>query len=430
MKSIEYFITRLNGWLSISLETYLSLLFSQEENKFSKIKIPKGMPIKAIEPDSTNNDELILSPGNFVEVLIKQNLILDTNNKNGQIQISNLSNDQKSLKEYDVWTRGKIISNDTDSKLLFIEINDKIEIIDDMSLVRPLKEIRTTSSDFVAYYIKQISNSGYNSIKEEFDKLMNANSNNNKLFYIKYDIIKSSLLCFGNKNDLNNLLLLNKQEEKYKKNNNNDEQNNNSDSNPNSNNNLLGVKGPSRESEDSDKKIIIVDDEKQNEINECKYKTSFTYREKFKKDLEKDFAEIFQNCRYYIGKNNDNNFDVVVYGNNEDEYLKEKNICEKKYKQVKLDSDTPLNKNELNDLAMKSKVKYINIEKKSIYLVGEEKCINNFKTVWEMTKKYSKEIQKTSKENESISFCFSSSTIIIFLSESSDSLEEIGRAHV
>jgi hypothetical protein len=402
MKSIEYFITRLNGWLSISLETYLSLLFSQEENKFSKIKIPKGMPIKAIEPDSTNNDELILSPGNFVEVLIKQNLILDTNNKNGQIQISNLSNDQKSLKEYDVWTRGKIISNDTDSKLLFIEINDKIEIIDDMSLVRPLKEIRTTSSDFVAYYIKQISNSGYNSIKEEFDKLMNANSNNNKLFYIKYDIIKSSLLCFGNKNDLNNLLLLNKQEEKYKKNNNNDEQNNNSDSNPNSNNNLLGVKGPSRESEDSDKKIIIVDDEKQNEINECKYKTSFTYREKFKKDLEKDFAEIFQNCRYYIGKNNDNNFDVVVYGNNEDEYLKEKNICEKKYKQVKLDSDTPLNKNELNDLAMKSKVKYINIEKKSIYLVGEEKCINNFKTVWEMTKKYSKEIQKTSKENESI----------------------------
>lgn len=402
MKSIEYFITRLNGWLSISLETYLSLLFSQEENKFSKIKIPKGMPIKAIEPDNSDKGELSLSPGNFVEVLIKQNLILDTNNKNGQIQISNLNNDQKNLKEYDVWTRGKIISNDTDSKLLFIEINDKIEIIDDMSLVRPLKEIKTTSTDFVAYYIKQISNSGYNSIKEEFDKLMNANSNNNKLFYIKYDIIKSSLLCFGNKNDLNNLLLLNKQEEKYKKNNNNEEQNNNSDSNPNSNNNLLGVKGPSRESEDSDKKIIIVDDEKQNEINECKYKTSFTYREKFKKDLEKDFAEIFQNCRYYVGKNNDNNFDVVVYGNNESEYLKEKNICEKKYKQVKLDSDTPLNKNEINDLAMKSKVKYINIEKKSIYLVGEEKCINNFKTVWEMTKKYSKEIQKTSKENESI----------------------------
>ena len=402
MKSIEYFITRLNGWLSISLETYLSLLFSQEENKFSKIKISKGMPIKAIDPDSSNKGEPLLSPGNFVEVLIKQNLSLETNNKNGQIQISNICNDKKSLKEYDVWTRGKVISNDTDSKILFIEINDKIEIIDDMSLVRPLKEIRTTNNDFFAYYIKQISNSEYNSIKEEFDKLMAANSNNNKLFYIKYDIIKSSLLCFGNKNDLNNLLLLNRQEEKYKKNNNNEEQNNNSDSNPNSNNNLLGIKGPSKDSEDSDKKIIILDGEKQNEVNECKYKTSFSFRGGFRKDLEKDFAELFQNCGYYIGKNIDNNFDVVIYSNNEDEYLKEKNICEKKYKQVKLDSDIPLNKNELSDLAMKSKVKYINIEKKSIYLVGEEKCINNFKTVWEMTKKYSKEIQKTSKENESI----------------------------
>ena len=250
-----------------------------------------------------------------------------------------------------------------------------------MNLVRPLKEIRTTNNDFSAYYIKQISNSEYNSIKEEFDKLMAANSNNNKLFYIKYDIIKSSLLCFGNKNDLNNLLLLNKQEEKYKKNNNNEEQNNNSDSNPNSNNNLLGIKGPSKESDDSDKKIIIVDGEKQNEVNECKYKTSFSFREKFRKDLEKDFAEVFQNCRYYIGKNIDNNFDVVIYSNNEDEYLKEKNICEKKYKQVKLDNDIPLNKIELSDLAMKSKVKYINIEKKSIYLVGEEKYINKNKTV-------------------------------------------------
>lgn len=402
MKSIEYFITRLNGWLSISLENYVSLLFSQEENKFSKIKIPKGLPIKAIETESKSKDEPPLSPGNFIEVLVKQNLALEANSKNGQIQISNLNNDQKSFKEYDVWTRGKIISNSTESKLLFIEINDKIEIIDDMSLVRPLNEIRTTSNEFVAYYIKQISNTEYNSIKEEFDKLMAANSNNNKLFYINYDIIKSSLLCFGNKNDLNNLLLLNKQEEKHKKNNNNEEQNNNSDSNPNSNNNLLGIKGPSRGSEDSDKKIIIVEDEKKNEINEFKYKTSFTFREKFRKDLEKDFGELFQNCSYYVGKNNDNNFDVVVYGNNEDEFLKEKNICEKKFKQVKLDSDTPLNKNELSDLAMKSKVKYINIEKKSIYLVGEEKCINNFKTVWEMTKKYSKAIQQTSKENESI----------------------------
>ena len=103
-----------------------------------------------------------------------------------------------------------------------------------------------------------------------------------------------------------------------------------------------------------------------------------------------------------MGKTNDNNFDVIIYGNNEEDFSEEKNNFEKQYKQVKLENDSPINKNEVTDLAMKSKVKFINIEKKNIYLVGEEKNINNFKTVWEIQKKYSKEIQKTSKENESI----------------------------
>jgi len=401
MKAIEYFIPRLNGWLSLSLESYLSLLFSQEEKKFSKLKIPKGLPIKAVDPHNSNEDDLPPNKGNFVEVLSKQNLILETNNKKGQIQISTLNNNQKEQKLYDIWTRGKIISNDTSSKLLFIEVNDQIIIIDNMELIRPLKEIKTTQNEFVAYYIKQISNNEYNSIKEEFDKLLATNSNNNKLFYIKYDIIKSSLLCFGNKNDLSNLLLLKQQEERYIKNN-NDDQNNSDLSNPNSNNNLLGIKSPSGNSENSEKKLPALEDEVQNEINEYKFKQCFTYREKFKKDLEKNFGELFQKCKYYVGKTNDNNFDVIIYGNNEEDFSEEKNNFEKQYKQVKLENDSPINKNEVTDLAMKSKVKFINIEKKNIYLVGEEKNINNFKTVWEIQKKYSKEIQKTSKENESI----------------------------
>ena len=142
MKAIEYFIPRLNGWLSLSLESYLSLLFSQEEKKFSKLKIPKGLPIKAVDPHSSNEDDLPPNKGNFVEVLSKQNLILETNNKKGQIQISTLNNNQKEQKLYDIWTRGKIISNDTSSKLLFIEVNDQIIIIDNMELIRPLKEIK------------------------------------------------------------------------------------------------------------------------------------------------------------------------------------------------------------------------------------------------------------------------------------------------
>jgi len=402
MKIVEYFIPRLNGWLSLSLDTYISLLFSQEDKKFCKIKIPKGLPLTISEKDSKTQEELSLVPGNFIEVLIKQNLILETNNKKGQIQIANLNNNQKESKSYDVWTRAKIISNDTNSKLLFVELNDQIIIIDNMELVRSLKEIRPTENTLLAYNLKQISNNEYNLIKEEFEQLLLKNSNNNKLLYIKYDVINTSLLCFGNKDDLSNLLLL-KQHEKKNKKMNGEEQNTNSDfSNPNSNNNLIGVKIPAGNSDNGMGKDIILDNDIKNEINEYKYKKCFTYRDKFKKDIEKNLEELFQKTKYYVSKNNDNNFDIIVYGNNEDDFMEEKNNFEKKYKQVKLENDMVLNRNEVNDLAMKSKIKFVNVEKKNIYLVGEEKNINNFRTLWEINKKYSKVIQKTSKENENI----------------------------
>ena len=82
--------------------------------------------------------------------------------------------------------------------------------------------------------------------------------------------------------------------------------------------------------------------------------------------------------------------------------MEEKNNFEKKYKQVKIESDTILNKTEVNELANKTKIKYVNIEKKNLYLVGDEKHINNFKTLWGINKKYTKEIQKSSKESENI----------------------------
>ena len=402
MRIVEYFIPRLNGWITLSLDTYISLLFSQEDKKFCKIKIPKGLPLTISEKDSKTQEELSLVPGNFIEVLIKQNLILETNNKKGQIQIANLNNNQKESKSYDVWTRAKIISNDTNSKLLFVELNDQIIIIDNMELVRSLKEIKPTENTLLAYNLKQISNNEYNLIKEKFEQLLLKNSNNNKLLYIKYDVINTSLLCFGNKDDLSNLRLL-KQHEKKNKIMNGEEQNTNSDfSNPNSNNNLIGVKSPAGNSDNGMGKDIILDNDIKNEINEYKYKKCFTYRDKFKKDIEKNLEELFQKTKYYVSKNNDNNFDIIVYGNNEDDFMEEKNNFEKKYKQVKLENDMIPNKNEVNDLAMKSKIKFVNVEKKNIYLVGEEKNINNFRTLWEINKKYSKVIQKTSKENENI----------------------------
>ena len=408
MNTIEYFIPRLNGWLKLSIEAYLSILFSQEEKKFSKIKIPKGLPINIIEPTSKPQDELSLSTGNFIEVLNKQNLILESNNEKGRIQISNINNNQREPKTYEVWSRGKIISSDSNSKILFVEINDNIIIIDDIALVRPLKEVKPLQNVLIAYNLKQIQNKEYNLIKDEFDKVLSANtdtnSNNNKLFFIKYDVIKSSLLCLGSKDDMNNLLLLKKHEDNFKKNN-NDEQNSISDlSNPNSNNNLIGigVSNPQGFWENFENKGIILDDDKKNEINEYKFKYRYSYRDKFRKDMEKNFGELFQKCKYYVCKNKDNNFYIILYGNNGDEFMEEKNNFEKEYKQVKIESEIIDDKNEVKELAKKSNIKYVDVDKKNIYLIGEDKNINNFIDVWELSNDYTKDIQKISKEKDNI----------------------------
>ena len=399
MTTIEYFIPRLNGWLSLSLDNYLSILFSQEDKKFSKIRIPKGLPINSIDKSSPSHKEISLSPNNFVEVLEKKNLILEPAEKKGQIQISSKNNNQKEPKTYDVWTRAKIISTDKNSKITLVELNDQIIIIDDLEIIRPLREIKPTKNSLTAYNIKQISNSEYNLIKEEFDKIEATNSNNNKLFYIKYDVINSSLLCFGNKDELSNLLLLKQHEERYKKSN-NEENNSISDlSNPNSNNNLIGVE---KANENSQKKLISLDNDIKNELDGYKFKYIYSYRDKFRKDLEKNFGELFQKCKYYIGKNKDNNFDLILYGNNEEDFMEEKNCLEKEYKQAKLESDIAIDKNEVKELAKKSNIKFVDIEKKNIYLIGEDKNIKNFKVVWDMSKDYTKDIEKVSKENESI----------------------------
>ena len=406
MNAIEYFIPKLNGWLNLSLETYLTTLFSQEEKKLSKIKIPKGLPINIPDSSSQPQEELSLSPGNFVEVLNKQNLILESINEKGRIQISNISNGQEEEKTYDVWSRGKIISSDTNSKILFVELNDNIIIIDNFELVRPLKEVKPTQSMLIAYNLKQIQSSDYNLIKDEFDKVIatSTNANNNKIFYIKYDVINSSLLCLGNKDDINSLLELKKYEENFKKNN-NDEQNSISDlSNPNSNNNLIGVRAtnPSSSWENSESKNIAIDNNIKNEINEYKFKSFFTYRDKFRKDMEKNLGEVFQKCKYYVGKNKDNNFDIILYSNNGDEFMEEKSNFEKEYKQVKIESDIPVDKNEVKELAIKSNIKYFDVEKKNIYLVGETKNINNFKEVWDLSNDYTKDFQKINKEKDII----------------------------
>ena len=410
MKEYEYFLPQLNGWLPLSLEAYLALLFPREEPKFSKIKIPKGLTLSPKVSQSQNIAESMLLAGNFIEVKINQNLFLETNQRNGRIEFIQNSEKNSYSMPYDIWYKAKIISYDNNSKLLFVEINDNIEIIDNLDLIRPLKEIKYIKNDLLAFNIKQVQKNEFDLIKNELDKIFNNNNNEDKekeeLYEITYDIKNLSLSLIGNKDILKNISLLKQYEQRYKKNI-YDEPNTNSDfSNPNSNNNLIGIKSPSGRSETSEKnnsnKNIILEKDLKEEINNYKYKQSFTYRAKFKKDIEKEAEKLFQNCRYSIGKNYDNNFDITIYGNDEDEFNEEKNTFEKQYKQETIDCDTTIDMNEIKDLADKSKVKFINLEKRCLYLVGEEKNINNFKMVWNIKKEYSKEIQKESKEKDEI----------------------------
>ena len=409
MKEYEYFLPQLNGWLPLSLEAYLALLFPREEPKFSKIKIPKGLTLSPKVSQSQNIAESMLLAGNFIEVKINQNLFLETNQRNGRIEFIQNSEKNSYSIPYDIWYKAKIISYDNNSKLLFVEINDNIEIIDNLDLIRPLKEIKYIKNDLLAFNIKQVQKNEFDLIKNELDKIFNNNNEDKEkeeLYEITYDIKNLSLSLIGNKDILKNISLLKQYEQRYKKNI-YDEPNTNSDfSNPNSNNNLIGIKSPSGRSETSEKnnsnKNIILEKDLKEEINNYKYKQSFTYRAKFKKDIEKEAEKLFQNCRYSIGKNYDNNFDITIYGNDEDEFNEEKNTFEKQYKQEMIDCDTTIDMNEIKDLADKSKVKFINLEKRCLYLVGEEKNINNFKMVWNIKKEYSKEIQKESKEKNEI----------------------------
>ena len=116
--------------------------------------------------------------------------------------------------------------------------------------------------------------------------------------------------------------------------------------------------------------------------------------------MKKNFGKVVQKCKYYIGKSNDNNFDIVLYRNNRDEFLEEKKAFENEYKQAKLENDKTVDITDAKELAKKSNIKYIDIEKKNIYLVGNEKNINDFMAVWELNNEYSRDIQKISKEKE------------------------------
>lgn len=392
MTKIEYFFPRLNGWLSLSLDDYINLVFTQTDNNFNYINNFRHMPIK-IKLNSDENSEPFLPSklisGNYVEIFLQQELNLLSVNPKGTI-ILNPKKENQNI--YDCWVQAKIISFDLVNNLLFLEYNDQIIIIDDLVKVRSLTEKKFNNKNLVLYYVKKISNSEYETIKKEIETLT---ADNNKNLFYKYDIIKSSLIFLGQKDIIPNLLK--DLEQRYKS----EESNNNSEFSATSRSEHS--EEGSEKSEKKSKNSKLNEADILDQINNYKYKESFVFKNVFKKDAEKILKNIIIKNKFYITANNEEEFKIIIYGNDENNFYEEKNNFENNYKGYELSLERIINnKSEISLLAKKAKVKYIYFSRNYLYLIGEEKRISNFKVVLSLNMSYAKEIQKTNKETENI----------------------------
>lgn len=393
---IEYYLSEIYAWLLFDIEDYINLIFKQEDQKIKKIKSLNHLPIKIIlENEEITKEKLLpenLISGNYVEVFLQQELSLIGNTqKKGKISLISNENNRR---PYDIWARAKIVSYDSINNILFLEYNEQLILIEDMNKIRPLSEQKKLKEDIGIFHIKKISNSEYEKFKSEYEKFKSEIEEEKQCFlYHNFNSIKSSLLFILPKRNFKNLLSIKELEEKYS---NNEETNTNS-----------GFSSRSGKSEESDKiknfgKIYDEEDDILNQINKYKYTRTFVYKSYFKKDAEKILKTLIIKNKYYISLIDSEEFKIIIYGNDENDFNEEKNILEKEYKAYELKVDININKTELTDFAGKTKIKNIYFGKKIVYLIGEDKYISSFKAFISMKMMYSKEIQKSCKEKENI----------------------------
>jgi len=386
---IEYYLSEINAWILLDIEDYMNIFFNQEDQKIKIIKSLANTPIKLISEkenilEISNPENLIY--GNYIEVLIQQELSLKLKNKT-KTQLS-LSLNPNYKRKYDIWAQARIVSYDSKSKFLFLEYDENLFLIDDLKKIRPLSEIKKLDNDISIYYIKKISNSEYKNFQTEYEALYSKlGEDEQKSFYQTYNSIKSSLFVVLPKNNVNDLPSLTELE---KKNGNIEEQN-------------AGSSGKNEESHKTKKSNGLSGEEDiLNNINKFQYTKTFIYKSLFKKDSEKILKSIIKKNSYFISEIDSDKFKIIIYGNNEKDFNEEKIVLEKEYKPFEKKIEQNINKSDLVELAKKTRVKFIYFGKKKIYLVGEEKNISNFNTMLEMNSMYSKEFQKSFKEKENI----------------------------
>ena len=156
---IEYYLSEINAWILLDFEDYMNIIFNQEDLKLKIIKSLANIPIKIV---SENENMLMISNpenliyGNYIEVLIQQDLSLTINSKKKTHLSLSLNPNYK--RKYDIWAQARIVSYDLKNKFLFLEYNEKLILIEDLTKIRPLSEIKKLDNDISIYYIKKISN--------------------------------------------------------------------------------------------------------------------------------------------------------------------------------------------------------------------------------------------------------------------------------
>lgn len=385
---IEYYLSEINAWILLDVEDYMNIIFNQEDQKLKIIKSLANTPIKLV-PEKENilvisNPENLIY-GNYIEVLIQQDLSLTMNSKKNT-RLS-LSLNQNYKRKYDIWAQARIVSYDLKNKFLFLEYDEKLILIEDLTKIRPLSEIKKLDNDISIYSIRKISNSEYKNFKTEYEALYSKlEEEEQKLLFHNYNSISSSLFVILPKNNINDLPSLKEFEKNY----------GNTEENNSRSNNI--------EKSDKNKKSNDLNGEEDelNKINKFQYKQTFAYKSFFKKDSEKILKSIIKKNQYFISVIDSEEFKIIIYGNDEKDFNEEKEILEKEYKPFEKKIEQQYNKSDLSKIANQTQVKFIYFGKKMIYLIGKEKNLSNFNKMLDMNLDYSKAIEQSLKEKEDI----------------------------
>ena len=367
-RTIEIFSEELNSWISFSINEFYSVLQNSgliEEDELFTLKTIPSLTVKSTQNQSASyhfkkDDYIEFERDIFCEIYF------DISNHN--IIIKDEAN-AKFKQNFKSWARAKIISTDP----YLVEYEDTIYQINSMHKVRALTSENSMSKRAMELCLESISNvplNIYNSIKEII-------SND----YCEYSQKENELVVIAKKGKI----VFIKE--------------------------LLEMKRS--EQEEIEKYNTEIAKEKDNlnkmkEILKNSMKEIFVFHQKFKDFIEEKIKNI-KDIRYTILSNDldsDGNkkstCTLIVFSNRKEVLSEIRNNCP--FKQEVLQSEKKISEETMKTLVNKSKIDshYYDQQEKKLFILGNEKSINDFKIIWNITMKYSQKIEETKKESEII----------------------------